>query len=84
MEEGSLDSRRQRLPNFVSNPRWSETAPTQTTGKTLRASGWAMLDAKGRILLRSIRDKPDEVRLAGGEGRVYPVTVFLEKEDVQQ
>src|SRR4051812_15543997 len=44
----------------------------------LRATGWAMLDSKGTILLGSIRARPDETRLAAGEGRVYQVTVFLE------
>lgn len=49
--------------------------------KVLRAIGWAMLDAKGNILLGSIRARADETRLAAGEGRVYPVTVFLEMDD---
>lgn len=46
--------------------------------KVLRATGWAMLDGKGKILLGSIRARPDETRLAAGEGRIYPVTVFLD------
>ena len=48
--------------------------------KTLRATGFAMLDNKGKILLSSIRKRRDEVLLAAGDGKVYPVTVFLEME----
>jgi hypothetical protein len=49
--------------------------------KVLRATGWAMLDARGRIIVNSIRDKAEATRLAAGEGKVYPVTIFLERED---
>lgn len=48
------------------------------TRRVLCAAGWAILDSNGAILLGSIRARPDETRLAAGEGRVYPVTVFLE------
>jgi hypothetical protein len=40
-----------------------------------------MLDTKSRILINSVRSRPDETRLAAGEGKVYPVTIFMEKDD---
>jgi hypothetical protein len=49
--------------------------------KMRRATGWAFLDPKGRIIVNSVRDSPSGTRLAGGEGKVYPVTILLEQED---
>lgn len=49
--------------------------------KVLHATGWAMLDYKGRILVNSIRDNAQATRLAAGEGVVYPVKISLELPD---
>ena len=40
-------------------------------------NGWAMLDAKKRLIPNSVRSTPSATRLAAGEGEVYPVTICV-------
>lgn len=64
-------------------PMWTKRKarmPELRQPKVLLATGWAMLDYRGKILVNSIRDTPSAARLAAGEGHVYPVTIFLEME----